>query len=62
MQLHKDNNILNALVYPDTPLEKITERNISIDEVAAQLEELEQKPKNFTNASMEFWGNFNQHA
>ena len=41
VQLQKDNNILNALFYPNTPLEQISKRKTTIEEVVAQLEELE---------------------
>ena len=47
---------MNALVYPDTPLEKITERKNAIEEVEAQIKELEQEAKKITEAKMQFWG------
>ena len=55
-QLECDNNILNALVHPDTPSEQIAERKRTIDNLATQLEEMEQEAKKLTNATMQFWG------
>ena len=37
----QDNIILNALVYPDTPLEKIVEWKGAIKDIMAQFEEME---------------------
>ena len=51
VQLQKDKNILNSLVYLDIPIEQIVERNTTIEEVVAQLEELEQEAKKFIEAT-----------
>ena len=55
-QLQLDKNILNALIYPDTPPEKIAKCKSSIEEIATQFEEMEQEAKNITEAMTQFWG------
>ena len=45
-----------------TPPEQIAERNTDTEEVATQLEEMEQDAKNITATTMEFWGGGVQDA
>ena len=47
---------MNALVYSDTPPEKITEQKGSIEEIASQFEEMEQEAKNITEVTTQFLG------
>ena len=57
VQLQQDNNILNALVYQDTPPEQIAKWKGSIKEIVTQFEEMEQDAKKITEATTQFWGN-----
>ena len=56
VQLQKDKNFLNALVYLDMPPDQIVESKTAIEEVAAQLEELEWEATKVTEVMKEFWG------
>ena len=51
---------MNAMVYPDTPPDKITKKKNSIEEVVAEVEEMEQEAKNITKEMMQFWGSIIQ--
>ena len=51
---------MNALMYPDTPLEQIVEWNGSIEEIATQFEEMEQDAKKITESMTQFWGSIIQ--
>ena len=44
------------MVYPYTAPEQLTKWNISINEIAAQFEEIEQEAKNIIEAMTQFWG------
>ena len=50
-QLQRDNNILEALVHPATPPEKLAERKSVIEELAMQLDEMEQEVKKVRDAT-----------
>ena len=47
-QLHLTNNLLNSLVYLDTPLETIVEQKNTIEEIMAQFEAMEKEAKKIT--------------
>ena len=50
-QLQQDNNILEALVHPATPPEKIAEQKSAIEYLETQLDEMEQEENKVTNAT-----------
>ena len=49
MQL--DNVYLNALIHPDTPPKQVAERKITMEDLATQLEEMEQEAKKVTDVT-----------
>ena len=55
-QLQLDNNLLNAMVYADTPPEQVTEQKSVIEEIATYFEETKQDAKNIMEATTQFWG------
>ena len=54
-QLQRDNSILETLVHPATPLEKIAEQKSAIAYLETQLDEMEQEAKKMTDATTYFW-------
>ena len=48
VQLQLENILLNAMVYPEIPPEKVTERKSSIEQIKAQFDEKEQDTKKVT--------------
>ena len=58
--MKQDNNILIALVYPNTPLGKIVEQKGVIEEMKAQFEEMEQDTTKITEVTTQFWGSIVQ--
>ena len=55
-KLQRESNILDALIHPSTPPEKIATRKDDIEQLATQLDELEQDSKKVTDPTTQVWG------
>ena len=55
-QLQNDNANLQELINPYTPPEQVAERKSTMEDLATQLDEMEQEAKNVTGATTQFWG------
>ena len=54
-KLQSENSILEALVHPTMPPEKIAAQKSEIEDLATQINEMEQEVKKVTATTTQFW-------